>query len=54
MKRYVDMGDRVELMKLAAEFAQDYQMKPLQMYHAMLAAVTEEPDEKPMMNAAPD
>ncbi len=44
MKRYVDMGDRIELMKLAAEFAKDYQMKPLAMYHAMLEAVTVEPD----------
>jgi hypothetical protein len=44
MKRIIDMGDRIELMKLAAEFAKDYQMKPLQMYHSMLAAVTTEPD----------
>jgi len=46
MKRYVDMGDRIELMKLAAEFAKDYQMKPLQMYHAMMSAVAEEPEKK--------
>ncbi len=44
--RYIDMGDRIELMKLAAEFAQDYQMKPLQMYNSMLAAVVTEREEE--------
>lgn len=44
MKRYIDMGDRIELMKLAAEFAKDYQQKPLQMYHAMCEAVATEPE----------
>jgi hypothetical protein len=38
------MGDRVELMKLAAEFAAPNQMKPLQFYHQMLAAVSTEPE----------
>jgi hypothetical protein len=42
MRRYVDMGDRIELMKLAAEFAIAYQMRPVQMYHAMFEAVAEE------------
>jgi hypothetical protein len=43
-KRYVDMGDRIELMKLAAEFASINQMKPLQFYHQMLDAVATEPE----------
>ena len=44
MKRYVDMGDRIELMKLAAEFAPANQMKPLQFYHQMLVAVATDPE----------
>jgi len=44
MKRCIDMGDRIELMKLAAEFAKDYQMKPVQMYHMMVEAVAAEPE----------
>lgn len=49
-RRPVDMGDRIELMKLAAEFAKDYQMKPLQMYHSMLGAVAVEPEEEAKEN----
>ena len=46
MKRYVDMGARIELMKLAAEFAPVNQMKPLQFYNQMLGAVSAEPEEE--------
>lgn len=49
-KRYVDMGDRIELMKAAVEFAKDYQMKPLQLYHAMAEAVSAEPEEEAKEN----
>jgi hypothetical protein len=43
-KLYLPLGDRVELMKSAAEFASVNQMKPIQFYHAMAAAVSEEPE----------
>jgi len=44
MRRPVDMGDRIELMKLAAEFASINQMKPLPFYHQMYDAVSAEPE----------
>ncbi|MGA2937293.1 MAG: hypothetical protein ABSF52_09375 [Syntrophobacteraceae bacterium] len=45
-KRYLDMGDRIELAKAAMEFADKYQLKPVQLYHAMVEAVTEEPEKE--------
>ena len=42
-RRYLDMGDRIELAKAAMEFADKYQLRPVQLYHAMVEAVTEEP-----------
>ena len=45
-KRYLDMGDRIELAKASMEFADKYQLKPVQLYFAMVEAVTEEPKEE--------
>ena len=44
MKRLIDVGDRIELMKLAAEFAPANQVKPIQFYNQMLDAVATEPE----------
>ncbi len=44
MKRLIDVGDRIELMKLAAEFASINQVKPIQFYNQMLAAISSEPE----------
>ncbi len=44
MKRIIDVGDRIEIMKLAAEFASINQMKPIQFYNQMLDAVSTEPE----------
>lgn len=46
MKRIIDVGDRIELMKLAAEFAPVNQVKPIQFYNQMLDAVSTEPEVK--------
>ncbi|MGO9375652.1 MAG: hypothetical protein ACLQBD_26680 [Syntrophobacteraceae bacterium] len=43
-KLYLPLGDRIELMKVAAEFAPVNQMKPIQFFNAMAAAVAEEPE----------
>ena len=45
-KRYLDMGDRIELAKAAMEFADKYGFKPVQLYDAMVEAVTEEPEKE--------
>ena len=42
MKRYIDMGDRIELAKASMEFAHLYGQKPQQLYHGMLEAVATE------------
>jgi len=44
-KRYIDIGDRIELAKAAMEFAERYSMKPQQLYFGMLEAVAAEPKE---------
>lgn len=44
MKRLIDVGDRIELMKLAAEFAPANSTPYLVMYRAMLNAVSTEPE----------
>ena len=46
MKRYIDVGDRIEIMKLAAEFAPANQMRPLQFYQQMLSAISTEPEDE--------
>jgi hypothetical protein len=49
-KRYLDMGDRIELAKAAMEFAHLYGMKPHMLYHGMVEAVTEEPEKEEEKN----
>jgi hypothetical protein len=44
-KRYVDMGDRIELAKAAMEFAHLYGQKPQQLYHGMMEAVAAETED---------
>ncbi|MGA2224573.1 MAG: hypothetical protein ABSH41_09045 [Syntrophobacteraceae bacterium] len=44
VKLYVPLGDRIELMKSAAEFASVNQAKPIQLYHQMIEAVSTEPE----------
>ena len=46
MKRYIDMGDRIELAKAAMEFAHLYQMKPQQLFYGMMEAVSAEPEKE--------
>jgi hypothetical protein len=43
-KRYLDMGDRIELAKAAMEFAHCYNLRPNMLYDSMVTAVTEEPE----------
>ena len=43
-KRYLDMGDRIELAKAAMEFADRNGLKPVQLYNAMVEVVTDEPE----------
>jgi len=40
------MGDRIELAKAAMEFAHPYGLRPMQLYHAMVDAVTDEPEKE--------
>ncbi len=45
-KLYLPLGDRIELAKAAMEFADKYGFKPVQLYDAMVEAVTEEPEKE--------